>query len=226
MTTLRQPLRFGLVGTGHWAQITHAPALASAEGIEFAAVWGRSPDAAGALAASTRPPPTATSTRFSRTSTRSRSRCHRMCRSRSPSGRPAPARPAAGKAHRHLRCRCRAAGRDGPACPGRVGRLLHGAIPCGRPGLAGRRHEPGRLGRWLCDLARIVCAGVQSLQHPLATGQGRFVGSGPARRFAAVGRSGPGNLRDRRRWPRGPYASGPASRERGDQRRDGDAECA
>jgi predicted dehydrogenase len=51
MTTLQQPLRFGLVGTGHWAQITHAPALASAEGIEFAAVWGRSPDAAGALAA-------------------------------------------------------------------------------------------------------------------------------------------------------------------------------
>ena len=45
------PLRCGLVGTGHWAQITHAPALASTEGIEFAAVWGRNPDAARALAA-------------------------------------------------------------------------------------------------------------------------------------------------------------------------------
>ena len=45
------PLRFGLVGTGYWARITHAPALASAEGIEFAAVWGRNPDAARALAA-------------------------------------------------------------------------------------------------------------------------------------------------------------------------------
>jgi predicted dehydrogenase len=47
-----RPLRFGLVGTGHWAQIAHAPALASTEGIEFAAVWGRNADAATRLAAS------------------------------------------------------------------------------------------------------------------------------------------------------------------------------
>jgi predicted dehydrogenase len=47
-----RPLRFGLVGTGHWAQIAHAPALASTEGIEFAAVWGRNADAATQLAAS------------------------------------------------------------------------------------------------------------------------------------------------------------------------------
>jgi predicted dehydrogenase len=45
-------MKFGLVGTGHWAQVTHAPALASAEGIEFAAVWGRNHEAASALAAS------------------------------------------------------------------------------------------------------------------------------------------------------------------------------
>jgi predicted dehydrogenase len=51
MTAPDRPLRFGLVGTGHWAQITHAPALASTEGIGFAAVWGRNPDAAAALAA-------------------------------------------------------------------------------------------------------------------------------------------------------------------------------
>jgi len=44
------PLRFGLVGTGHWAQITHAPALAAADGIELTAVWGRSAEAAAALA--------------------------------------------------------------------------------------------------------------------------------------------------------------------------------
>ena len=50
MTTIT-PLRFGLVGTGHWAQITHAPALASTEGIEFAGVWGRNPEAAEELAA-------------------------------------------------------------------------------------------------------------------------------------------------------------------------------
>jgi predicted dehydrogenase len=48
---MTQPLRFGLVGTGHWARITHAPALAAMDGIEFAAVWGRNADAAADLAA-------------------------------------------------------------------------------------------------------------------------------------------------------------------------------
>jgi predicted dehydrogenase len=51
VTTLPPPLRFGLIGTGHWARITHAPALAATEGIEFAAVWGRDLQAASALAA-------------------------------------------------------------------------------------------------------------------------------------------------------------------------------
>jgi predicted dehydrogenase len=51
MTSTPRPLRFGLVGTGHWAQIAHAPALASTPGIELAAVWGRNPEAAAALAA-------------------------------------------------------------------------------------------------------------------------------------------------------------------------------
>jgi predicted dehydrogenase len=40
-----------LVGTGYWARTAHAPALASTEGIEFAAVWGRNPQAAAGLAA-------------------------------------------------------------------------------------------------------------------------------------------------------------------------------
>ncbi len=48
---MARSLRFGLVGTGHWAQITHARALASTDGIEFAAVWGRNADAAADLAA-------------------------------------------------------------------------------------------------------------------------------------------------------------------------------
>jgi len=47
---MTQSLRFGLVGTGHWARITHAPALASTDGIEFAAVWGRNASAAADLA--------------------------------------------------------------------------------------------------------------------------------------------------------------------------------
>ena len=44
-------MRFGLAGTGYWAQIAHAPALASAEGVEFTAVWGRNPQATAGLAA-------------------------------------------------------------------------------------------------------------------------------------------------------------------------------
>ncbi len=51
MASLARPLRFGLVGTGYWARITHAPALAAAEGIEFAAVWGRDRRATAELAA-------------------------------------------------------------------------------------------------------------------------------------------------------------------------------
>ena len=40
-----------MVGTGYWARVTHAPALASTDGIEFTAVWGRDPAAAADLAA-------------------------------------------------------------------------------------------------------------------------------------------------------------------------------
>ena len=43
-------MRFGLVGTGHWAAISHAPALASTPGAQLTAVWGRDPAAAAALA--------------------------------------------------------------------------------------------------------------------------------------------------------------------------------
>lgn len=47
---MTRPLRFGLVGTGHWARITHAPALAATDGIDFTAVWGRNAGAARELA--------------------------------------------------------------------------------------------------------------------------------------------------------------------------------
>jgi len=49
---MNPPLKFGLAGTGYWARIVHAPALASTAGIELAAVWGRNPQAAAALAGS------------------------------------------------------------------------------------------------------------------------------------------------------------------------------
>ncbi|WP_411111801.1 Gfo/Idh/MocA family protein [Streptomyces sp. c-19] len=44
--------RIGLLGTGPWAARTHAPALAGHAGIEFSGVWGRRPEAAAELAAS------------------------------------------------------------------------------------------------------------------------------------------------------------------------------
>lgn len=52
MTKLPDPKpRIGLLGTGPWAERTHAPALAAHPGVEFAGVWGRRPEAAAALAA-------------------------------------------------------------------------------------------------------------------------------------------------------------------------------
>src|SRR5262249_47728601 len=50
MTDSERPLAFGLAGTGHWARIVHAPALASTPGIQLAGVWGRNAQAAAALA--------------------------------------------------------------------------------------------------------------------------------------------------------------------------------
>jgi len=50
-------MRFGLVGTGYWARVTHAPALARTEGTELTAVWGRDRQAAAALAAEYRATP-------------------------------------------------------------------------------------------------------------------------------------------------------------------------
>ena len=44
-------MRFGLVGTGFWAETCHAPALVAAPGVEFAGVWGRDPAKAAALGA-------------------------------------------------------------------------------------------------------------------------------------------------------------------------------
>jgi predicted dehydrogenase len=44
-------MRFGLVGTGYWARITHAPALATTDGVVLTSIWGRDSVAARALAA-------------------------------------------------------------------------------------------------------------------------------------------------------------------------------
>jgi predicted dehydrogenase len=39
-------MRFGLVGTGHWARVTHAPGIAAAAGAELVGIWGRRPEPA------------------------------------------------------------------------------------------------------------------------------------------------------------------------------------
>lgn len=44
-------MRFGLVGTGYWARVTHAAGLAAHPAVDFAGVWGRRVEAAHDLAA-------------------------------------------------------------------------------------------------------------------------------------------------------------------------------
>lgn len=44
------PMRFGLLGTGPWAQLTHGPALAAHPDATLVGVWGRRPEAAAEVA--------------------------------------------------------------------------------------------------------------------------------------------------------------------------------
>lgn len=43
-------MRFGLVGTGPWAQLAHGPGLLAAEDVDLVGVWGRDPAKAATLA--------------------------------------------------------------------------------------------------------------------------------------------------------------------------------
>jgi predicted dehydrogenase len=45
-------MRFGLVGTGPWAERAHGPGLVAAEGVELVGLWGRTPGRAETLAQS------------------------------------------------------------------------------------------------------------------------------------------------------------------------------
>jgi predicted dehydrogenase len=43
-------MRIGLLGTGPWAELAYAPALRGHPEVDFTGIWGRRPEAAGALA--------------------------------------------------------------------------------------------------------------------------------------------------------------------------------
>ena len=43
-------MKFGLVGTGPWAQMTHGPGLVQADGVQLVGVWGRNPQDTNSLA--------------------------------------------------------------------------------------------------------------------------------------------------------------------------------
>ena len=196
------PLRFGLVGTGYWARIAHAPALASAEGIELAAVWGRDRQAAAALAKAHGATPyedidallaAVDGVAFA-----------------VPPDVQAPIAVTAARAGKHLLLEKPLAISEAEADelveavdpePGRVGRLLHPQVPGGDAGVAGRRHGARRLAGRYRLVVRVVPARVQPVQHPVAARQGRAVGHRPARDLAAVGRPRAGDGGDRRRGP-------------------------
>jgi predicted dehydrogenase len=43
-------MKFGLVGTGYWARVTHGAVLAADPGVELVGVWGRDPDNTASIA--------------------------------------------------------------------------------------------------------------------------------------------------------------------------------
>ncbi|NLU70203.1 Gfo/Idh/MocA family oxidoreductase [Streptomyces sp. HNM0574] len=51
MTGAGRPVRYGLLGTGYWAEHTHGAALHAHPDVELVGVWGRRPEAAEPLAA-------------------------------------------------------------------------------------------------------------------------------------------------------------------------------
>ena len=202
------PLRFGLVGTGYWARIAHAPALASTEGIELAAVWGRDPQAAASLAAEHGAAGYADieallaavdGVAFA-----------------VPPDVQAPIATAAARAGKHLMLEKPIAIAEAEADElvtavgeGQVASvvfftlLFRADVRAWLADVDGARRLGGRPGL----VVRVVAAGVQPVQHPVAARQGRAVGHRPARDLAAVGRARPGHVGDRRRRARATSAT-------------------
>ena len=210
MNASEGPLRFGLVGTGHWARIAHAPALASTDGIEFAAVWGRNADAAADLAAS-----------YHATAHHDLSAFLAGIDAVAfavPPDVQAPIAMRAGSAGKHLLLEkpiaISAADADALADAAEQAQVASVVFFTARfqadIGLAGRGHSRRRMGGRVCGLAGFSHAGGQPVQHPVAPGQGRAVGPRPTRDLATVGQPRPGPFGDRRGRPSRRHPSRPA----------------
>jgi hypothetical protein len=210
MTARQQPLRFGLVGTGYWAQVTHAPALVSTEGIEFAAVWGRNPDAARSLAATYQATAHSDMNAFL-------ADIDAVAFSVPPDAQNAIAIRAA-SAGKHLLLE-KPVGTS-VAEAERLARTVRQARVASvvfftarfradvRDWLADVTSRDGWAGGWAIWLGSSLLESSRSI--PCGDGTRAPVGSGTTRSVAAVRRSGPGSLRYRRRRPRRRHASCPA----------------
>jgi len=215
------PLRFGLVGTGYWARTAHAPALASAEGIELAAVWGRDPRAAAGLAADYRATAHEDLDAFL-------AAVDGVAFAVPPYVQ-APIAVTAARAGKHLLLEKPIAISESEA-DGLVEAVTEGEVASVVFFTLRFRAE---MRAWLADvtarggwigggriLVGVIAAGVQPVQHPVAAREGRAVGHRPARDLGAVARPRAGDVGNRRRGPGGRQPPGPAPPGRGEQRGD------
>ena len=148
-------MRFGVLGTGFWAQQVHAAGPGRAPGRGARRRLGSRPRQGEGGRRRVRRPRLR---RPGRAAGRGRRRLDRAAAGRAgaaghPGGRGRQA-PAAGEAHRTDRRRRRPGGRRGARRPGRLGRLLHLPLPAGDGDLAGTGgRTPLAGGRLLAGLA-------------------------------------------------------------------------
>ena len=178
VTSCRGHAMFGLVGTGHWARATHAPAIVATDGAEL--VGG-----VGAPARGGRPLADAHGVRAYDDFDALLDDVDAVAFSVPPDVQ-APLATRAARAGKHLlldkpialtRERERRTVRGGHRGRRRVGRVLHRPLPARGTGLAGRRDHDGGLGRSDRALAGQRLRGGQPVRRlTVAAGEGRPVG--------------------------------------------------
>ena len=215
-------MRFGLVGTGYWAKMTHAPALASTPGAELTAVWGRDPAATAALAA-------ACGARAHQDIDAFLASVDAVAFAVPPHVQ-APLAIRAAQAGKHLLLE-----KPVTLSVDDADRLVAAVDEAGvasvvfftwrfnteiRAWLTDEQARGGWSARGLVrrcrDLARNLAAAGQPVQHPVATGEGRTLGPRPAPRRHAMGLPWPRHRGDRRGGQGGRNPPGAAARHRCD----------